>query len=244
MVVWKKHGSWSTRATSRLRSARRMVLMSRPSIRTRPESGSSRRTMRSAMVDLPLPLAPTSATVSPGLTEKLASTSTGSRSNEKLTRSKRTSPPARARGPAVGDSTTSGGSPSLGEVGQRQRQRGAGQTCAGHQQQSCPMRCQVTQGPSQCLAFHGGDQRRARAGGRPSIRRGRHPRWPRRPARWRWGRSSRSSSCSVPSILHEGTGSHLVERVTLHVGRRRARDPPLVLIDQTCPFMIATWTFR
>ncbi len=51
--------------------------MSTPSIVMVPASGSRKRGMRLAIVDLPLPVGPTMPTISPGLMVKLMSRSTG-----------------------------------------------------------------------------------------------------------------------------------------------------------------------
>ncbi len=60
------------------------------------------------MVDLPLPLDPTMASVSPARTENETRSRTGLRSKVKLTSSKSTSPRTRGREMASGASTTSG----------------------------------------------------------------------------------------------------------------------------------------
>ena len=60
------------------RSASGRVRRSRPSMRTTPRTGSWKRTSSEIRVDLPAPVEPTRATVSPGATLRLMSVSTGS----------------------------------------------------------------------------------------------------------------------------------------------------------------------
>ena len=72
-----RNASCRTSATRRWRSAGSTSSSGTPPTRMRPWSGSARRTSSSHSVLLPLPVAPTSATISPGASVKLTSRSTG-----------------------------------------------------------------------------------------------------------------------------------------------------------------------
>ncbi len=71
-----RNASWNTSAAARANSAGARSSTGWPPMRTVPLSGSSRPTIDSTSVDLPAPVGPTSATVSPASTSKVASTST------------------------------------------------------------------------------------------------------------------------------------------------------------------------
>ena len=70
IVRAKSIGSWKTTPMLRRSEATVTSRMSTPSTRMRPDCGSNARWSRPSVVDLPDPVAPTNATVSPGCTSK------------------------------------------------------------------------------------------------------------------------------------------------------------------------------
>ncbi len=76
--VWRKSRFvWNTNATRSMRSCGSMSRTSTPPTRTLPASTSQKRGTSAAVVDLPPPEGPTSATVEPAGTAKLTSESAG-----------------------------------------------------------------------------------------------------------------------------------------------------------------------
>ena len=76
MVPWNSIGRCGAMLTSARTEASEQVRTSTPPRRTAPSSGSAKRMMRLSSVVLPSPVPPTTASVCPGRTEKLTSSST------------------------------------------------------------------------------------------------------------------------------------------------------------------------
>src|SRR6266851_4585552 len=96
----KRNPSCGTYPRPARRDASGISVTSRPSTKSVPTGGSQSRASRSPSVDLPLPVGPTTATVSPGPTSKLTSRSAGARYNRAGSRlSQATLDECRAHGP-------------------------------------------------------------------------------------------------------------------------------------------------